>query len=138
MTILETALVALQASGVAYVFGGVMAGQRASAPIMVKTKGAGAVALDGDRQSWRIVSALLTIAVGAAMIWGREAAAALLGALLVQQGVYIARQTMAARSVARRGQAQAHAPSLTTRMSFVVTAAFAALAAWLDAVGALN
>jgi hypothetical protein len=139
--IVEACTVALRAAGVAYIVGGVFAGFCATSPLTSKGSTAastGAVAIDGDRQSWRIVSALLFIAVGAASIWGREAAAALLGALVVQQGVYIMRQTMAAKSIARNAQARSAAPSLNTKVVFAVTAVLAAASAWLDAVGALH
>lgn len=139
MTLVEVATMSLRAAGAAYVVGGVIAGSRASNPLLAARAGRGpAVAIDRDRQSWRVVGALLFIAGGAATFWGREAAIALLGALLVQQGLYIARQTMQAKAVARKTQSQTQKPSTSTLAAFGVTAVLVSAASFLDTLGALN
>ncbi|MBU6371261.1 MAG: hypothetical protein KJS97_00920 [Alphaproteobacteria bacterium] len=140
----EWSVVALRGLGVAYILGGIAAGMASTARASAQqaTEGRGSIAapapFDSDRRLWRVATALLTIACGAAMATRDEAAAPLLGALLVQQSLYLIRQFMAERAVARPEQkAQARVSALTVQ-AFVLTGMLAALASFLRGFGALG
>jgi hypothetical protein len=139
---MEWSVVGLRALGAAYVAGGMAAGMVATKKVSgERARGGGVLAVpvssDQDRRMWRVATALLTLACGAAMVTRDEAAAPLLGALLVQQSLYLIRQYMAQRAVARPEQkAQARVSTLTTQ-TFALTAILAMLAAFLRGAGAL-
>lgn len=139
----EWSVMALRGVGAAYIIGGIVAGMASTARASAQpTTGRGSITapapLDADRRLWRVATALLTIACGAAMATRDEAAAPLLGALLVQQSLYLIRQFMAERAIARPDQkAQARVSALTMQ-AFVLTGVLAALASFLRGVGALG
>lgn len=138
---LEWSRAALRVLGVAYLVGGVAAGVKSTMHVRFGARGRGAIAIpaseDPDRRGWRIATALLTLAAGASMLAGDPAAAPLLGALLVQQCLYLIRQFMTERDLARPEQKAAARVSALTTQAFLLTAILAALAAYLRGAGAL-
>lgn len=139
---IDWTLIALRVLGVFYMLGGVAAGWRSMAqPTTGPQQRQGSLAIpapDADRQSWRLTTALLTVACGAAMVTADAAAGPMLGALLVQQSLYLIRQFMLERSLARPEQkARARVSSLTAR-AYVLTGVLAALAVFLLGAGALT